>query len=140
MIGFPLIKFQNIWNKIHITNSTFSSQAKPETVKKVSGVVKKMLALSDDVSVTPESNFSEMGADSLDMVSFFFSAKEFGILARYYFVSALKNHMFYFQLEILMVLEEEFDIIVHEEKGRKDNIITVWAVADKIEKYLEKVD
>lgn len=44
------------------------AQAKPETVQKVMGIVKKQLALSDDIALTPESKFSELGADSLDTV------------------------------------------------------------------------
>lgn len=43
-------------------------QAKPETVDKVCGIVRKQLALKDDVSVTGESKFASLGADSLDTV------------------------------------------------------------------------
>lgn len=43
-------------------------QAKPDTVEKVSKIVKKQLALPDDSAVTGESKFSELGADSLDTV------------------------------------------------------------------------
>jgi len=43
-------------------------QAKPETVKKVCDIVKKQLALSEDSTVTGESKFAALGADSLDTV------------------------------------------------------------------------
>lgn len=43
-------------------------QAKPETLDKVCGIVKKQLALADDVSITGDSKFVELGADSLDTV------------------------------------------------------------------------
>ena len=43
-------------------------QAKPETVDKVCEIVKKQLALADTTSVTGESKFSDLGADSLDTV------------------------------------------------------------------------
>ncbi|KAE9599012.1 putative phosphopantetheine binding ACP domain-containing protein [Lupinus albus] len=42
--------------------------AKPETVEKVCSIVKKQLALPDDSSVSGESKFSALGADSLDTV------------------------------------------------------------------------
>lgn len=44
-------------------------QAKPETVNKVCEIVKKQLALSDDSTVTGESKFAALGADSLDTVN-----------------------------------------------------------------------
>ncbi|XP_020111173.1 acyl carrier protein 1, chloroplastic-like isoform X1 [Ananas comosus] len=62
--------------------------AKPETVKKVMEIVKKQLALSDDVALTPESKLSVLGADSLDTV------------------------------EIVMGLEEEFGISVEEDNSQ----------------------
>jgi len=43
-------------------------QAKPETVKKVCHIVKKQLALPEESSVTGESKFAALGADSLDTV------------------------------------------------------------------------
>lgn len=46
-------------------------QAKPETVEKVSKIVKKQLALPDDSTVNGESKFSTLGADSLDTVKYF---------------------------------------------------------------------
>ncbi|KAG0452545.1 hypothetical protein HPP92_025209 [Vanilla planifolia] len=54
--------------------------AKPETVNKVCEVVKKKLALPDGTSVTGESTFSALGADSLDTVEIVMSLEEaFGI-------------------------------------------------------------
>lgn len=61
--------------------------AKPETLNKVCDIVKSQLALSDDKPLTPESKFSDLGADSLDTV------------------------------EIVMALEEEFKISVEEENA-----------------------
>ncbi|KAE8698219.1 Acyl carrier protein 1 [Hibiscus syriacus] len=61
------------------------ASAKPETLEKVCGIVRKQLALPEDSSVTGESKFTALGADSLDTV------------------------------EIVMGLEEEFGISVEEE-------------------------
>ncbi|KAK3223779.1 hypothetical protein Dsin_010804 [Dipteronia sinensis] len=83
-----------------------SCAAKPETVQKVCDIVRKQLALAADVELTPESKFSALGADSLDTV------------------------------EIVMGLEEEFDISVEEESSQ--NITTVQEAADLIEKLVEK--
>ncbi|XP_031247820.1 acyl carrier protein 1, chloroplastic-like [Pistacia vera] len=65
-----------------------SCAAKPETVKKVCDIVKKQLALPEDSTVTGESKFAALGADSLDTV------------------------------EIVMGLEEEFGISVEEESAQ----------------------
>ncbi|XP_030507158.2 acyl carrier protein 1, chloroplastic isoform X2 [Cannabis sativa] len=65
-----------------------SCAAKPETVEKVCEVVKKQLALSDDSTLTGESKFAALGADSLDTV------------------------------EIVMGLEEVFGITVEEESAQ----------------------
>lgn len=46
----------------------FFLQAKPETVEKVCAIVKKQLALPEDSTVTGESKFTTLGADSLDTV------------------------------------------------------------------------
>ncbi|KAK3189819.1 hypothetical protein Dsin_029380 [Dipteronia sinensis] len=62
--------------------------AKPETVSKVCAIVKKQLALADNIAVTGESKFTALGADSLDTV------------------------------EIVMGLEEEFGISVEEESAQ----------------------
>eukprot|EP00262_Sarcandra_glabra_P007253 TRINITY_DN1993_c1_g1_i1.p1 TRINITY_DN1993_c1_g1~~TRINITY_DN1993_c1_g1_i1.p1 ORF type:complete len:143 (-),score=28.73 TRINITY_DN1993_c1_g1_i1:196-624(-) len=65
-----------------------SCAAKQETVEKVCEIVKKQLALPADSSVTGESKFSALGADSLDTV------------------------------EIVMGLEEAFGICVEEENAQ----------------------
>ncbi|ESR32927.1 Acyl carrier protein [Citrus sinensis] len=65
-----------------------SCAAKPETVDKVCQIVKKQLALPADTTVTGESKFAALGADSLDTV------------------------------EIVMGLEEEFGISVEEESAQ----------------------
>jgi hypothetical protein len=44
-------------------------QAKKDTVDKVCDIVKKQLALADDVEVSGASKFQDLGADSLDTVS-----------------------------------------------------------------------
>ncbi|CAN0826222.1 Acyl carrier protein 1, chloroplastic [Linum grandiflorum] len=80
--------------------------AKPETVEKVVAIVKKQLALSDDTAINGDSKFSALGADSLDTV------------------------------EIVMGLEEEFNITVEEESAQ--SITTVQEAADMIEKLVEK--
>ncbi|KAM0995009.1 hypothetical protein ACFX15_010088 [Malus domestica] len=54
-----------------------SCAAKPETMAKVSKIVRKQLALPDDSAVTGESKFSELGADSVEIVMGF--EEEFGI-------------------------------------------------------------
>lgn len=64
--------------------------ANPETLRKVCQVVKKQLALSDDDSLTPETNFSALGADSLDT------------------------------MEIVMALEEEFKISVGADRASEN--------------------
>lgn len=43
-------------------------QAGPETVQKVSEIVRKQLALPPESKLTPETKFTELGADSLDTV------------------------------------------------------------------------
>ncbi|KAK1295271.1 hypothetical protein QJS10_CPA16g00844 [Acorus calamus] len=80
--------------------------AKTETVDKVCEIVRKQLALSNETSLTPSSAFADLGADSLDTV------------------------------EIVMGLEEAFDITVEEENSQ--NITTVQEAADLIDKLVEK--
>ncbi|KAJ1692048.1 hypothetical protein LUZ63_008746 [Rhynchospora breviuscula] len=63
---------------------SFSCAAQKETVDKVCEIVRKQLALPDDTAVSGESEFSKLGADSLDTV------------------------------EIVMGLEEHFEISVDE--------------------------
>ncbi|KAJ6816748.1 acyl carrier protein 1, chloroplastic-like [Iris pallida] len=65
-----------------------SCAAKAETVVKVCEIVRKQLALSEDVAISGESKFSSLGADSLDTV------------------------------EIVMGLEEEFGISVEEDNAQ----------------------
>ncbi|GMI84605.1 acyl carrier protein 2 [Hibiscus trionum] len=65
-----------------------SCAAKKETVDKVCEVVRKQLAIEDDVPITGESTFLDLGADSLDTV------------------------------EIVMGLEEEFGITVEEDNAQ----------------------
>ncbi|KAI3862574.1 hypothetical protein MKX03_037678 [Papaver bracteatum] len=83
-----------------------SCAAKPETVQKVCEIVRKQLVLSPETELTPESKFSALGADSLDTV------------------------------EIVMGLEEEFDISVEEDNSQ--NITTVQEAADLIESIIQK--
>ncbi|KAF5730991.1 acyl carrier protein 1 chloroplastic [Tripterygium wilfordii] len=85
-----------------------SCAARPETVQKVCEIVRKQLALPPESELTPESKFSALGADSLDTV------------------------------EIVMGLEEEFDISVEEENSQ--NITTVQEAADLIDKLVQKKD
>ncbi|CAN8273967.1 unnamed protein product [Cochlearia groenlandica] len=83
-----------------------SCVAKPETVQRVSDIVKEQLALSSDIALTSESKFSALGADSLDTV------------------------------EIVMALEEKFDISVEETDAQ--NITTIQEAADLIEDLVLK--
>ncbi|KEH36709.1 putative Acyl carrier protein (ACP) [Medicago truncatula] len=81
--NFPSIALQPKGRRFHVTCA-----AKPETVQKVCDIVKKQLALSEDSTITGESKFTALGADSLDTV------------------------------EIVMGLEEEFGISVEEESAQ----------------------
>ncbi|XP_057489214.1 acyl carrier protein 1, chloroplastic-like [Actinidia eriantha] len=83
-----------------------SCSAKPETVQKVCEIVRKQLALPAETAVTGDSKFAALGADSLDTV------------------------------EIVMGLEEAFDISVQEDSAQ--NIATVQDAADMIETLVEK--
>ncbi|GFZ14052.1 acyl carrier protein 1 [Actinidia rufa] len=83
-----------------------SCAAKPETVHKVCEIVRKQLALPAETAVTGDSKFAALGADSLDTV------------------------------EIVMGLEEAFDISVQEDSAQ--NIATVQDAADLIETLVEK--
>ncbi|XP_010241098.1 PREDICTED: acyl carrier protein 1, chloroplastic-like [Nelumbo nucifera] len=82
--SFPSLGLRTVPLRFH----RFSCAAKPDTVEKVCEIVRKQLALPADSSVTGESKFSDLGADSLDTV------------------------------EIVMGLEEEFGISVEEENAQ----------------------
>ncbi|MQL79377.1 hypothetical protein Taro_011802 [Colocasia esculenta] len=81
-------------------------QAKPETVDKVCEIVRKRLALPPETTLSGESSFAALGADSLDTV------------------------------EIVMGLEEEFDITIEEDGSQ--NITTVQEAADLIDGLVQK--
>ncbi|KAJ8752659.1 hypothetical protein K2173_005548 [Erythroxylum novogranatense] len=83
-----------------------SCMAKPEIVDKVCEIVRKQLALPSETELTPASQFSALGADSLDTV------------------------------EIVMGLEETFDISVEEENSQ--NISTIQEAAELIDKLVQK--
>ncbi|KAJ4722259.1 Acyl carrier protein [Melia azedarach] len=81
--SFPSLRLRSAPTRFRV-----SCAAKPETVEKVCEIVKKQLALPADSTVTGESKFSALGADSLDTV------------------------------EIVMGLEEAFGISVEEESAQ----------------------
>ncbi|KAL1554038.1 acyl carrier protein [Salvia divinorum] len=90
-----------------LTTSRFqitTCAAKKETVDKVCEIVRKQLALPADKEITPQTTFTDLGADSLDTV------------------------------EIVMGLEEEFDITVQEDN--QDNISCIQEAADLIEQLV----
>ncbi|NBD32556.1 MAG: acyl carrier protein [Cyanobacteria bacterium] len=73
-----------------------------ETFNKVKGIVAQQLEIQDQETIKPESKFAEdLGADSLDVV------------------------------ELVMALEEEFDIEIPDEAAEK--IATVQAAVEYIE-------
>jgi len=73
-----------------------------ETFNKVKGIVAEQLEIQDQETIKPESKFAEdLGADSLDVV------------------------------ELVMALEEEFDIEIPDEAAEK--ISTVQAAVEYIE-------
>ncbi|XP_077212146.1 acyl carrier protein 1, chloroplastic-like [Tasmannia lanceolata] len=90
--GLKLISVGALKNKgfssLRSSHFRISCAAKAETVEKVCEIVRKQLALPPESSLTPESKFSALGADSLDTV------------------------------EIVMGLEEEFGINVEEESSQ----------------------
>ncbi|XP_021742355.1 LOW QUALITY PROTEIN: acyl carrier protein 2, chloroplastic-like [Chenopodium quinoa] len=75
-------------NQVKPRGLSISCAAKPETLEKVSSIVREQLAMTKDTKVTGETKFSEIGADSLDTV------------------------------EIVMKLEEEFGVTVEEENAQ----------------------
>ncbi|RZC71989.1 hypothetical protein C5167_035151 [Papaver somniferum] len=102
---FSLSLQRKSFPSLRLRSLRVSCVAKPETVDKVCEIVRKQLALPADSAVTGESKFSALGADSLDTV------------------------------EIVMGLEEAFDISVEEESAQ--TIATVQDAADLIEKLCE---
>ncbi|OIW18460.1 hypothetical protein TanjilG_13212 [Lupinus angustifolius] len=101
---FPSITLQPRAPRFQVTCA-----AKPETVEKVCNIVKKQLALPEDSSVTGESKFAALGADSLDTV------------------------------EIVMGLEEEFGISVEEESAQSITTVQEAAdMIDKLLETTEK--
>nr|VDD55368.1 unnamed protein product [Brassica oleracea] len=100
-----------------------SCAAKPETVQKVGDIVREQLALSTDTALTAESKFSALGADSLDTVCYTLTLSPF-ILTIILLV------------EIVMALEEKFDISVEETDAQ--NITTIQEAADLIEDLVQK--
>ncbi|KAK8511251.1 hypothetical protein V6N13_013667 [Hibiscus sabdariffa] len=82
-VRFPSLRMQPGSMRLRV-----SCAAKPETLEKVCGIVRKQLALPEDSSVNGESKFAALGADSLDTV------------------------------EIVMGLEEEFGISVEEDSAQ----------------------
>ncbi|KAL1211675.1 Acyl carrier protein 1 [Cardamine amara subsp. amara] len=96
----------NLRRSIPTRRLSVSCAAKPETIEKVSEIVKKQLSLSKDQKVVAGTKFAELGADSLDTV------------------------------EIVMGLEEEFNIQMAEEKAQK--IATVEQAAELIEELMKE--
>ena len=51
-------------------------QAQPETLQTVQSTIAKQLSI-DETAVTPQTNFFDLGADSLDIVSSWFNGTAF---------------------------------------------------------------
>ncbi|KAG7624079.1 ACP-like superfamily [Arabidopsis thaliana x Arabidopsis arenosa] len=96
----------NLRRSIPSRRLSVSCAAKQETIEKVSAIVKKQLSLTPDKKVVAETKFADLGADSLDTV------------------------------EIVMGLEEEFNIQMAEEKAQK--IATVEQAAELIEELINE--
>ncbi|KAD7478468.1 hypothetical protein R6Q59_007909 [Mikania micrantha] len=89
--GLKMVSFSNSGRTnlpLSFRSLQISCAAKPETIDKVCNIVRKQLAVKDDISVTGDSEFAALGADSLDTV------------------------------EIVMGLEEEFGITMEEESAQ----------------------
>eukprot|EP00850_Spirogloea_muscicola_P008984 SM000049S16755 [mRNA] locus=s49:525264:526325:- [translate_table: standard] len=89
------------------TTLRVSAAASPQTVDLVCKVIKSHLSLKEGEEITPDKKFTELGADSLDTV------------------------------EIMMALEEQFDISLEEEEQNNDKIQTVQDAADLIQSRLD---
>lgn len=63
-----VLMFLFILGHVYATYKFHILQATPETVDKVCSIVRKQLALPEDSTVTGESKFASLGADSLDTV------------------------------------------------------------------------
>ncbi|KAH7654224.1 Acyl carrier protein (ACP) protein [Dioscorea alata] len=103
--SLKLVSFSSQRKSFRSLRLQVSCAAKQETVDKVCEIVKKQLAVPEGTAVTAETKFSALGADSLDTV------------------------------EIVMGLEEAFDISVEEESAQ--NIATVQDAAELIDKLVE---
>ncbi|EHA8591609.1 Acyl carrier protein 2, chloroplastic [Cocos nucifera] len=117
------------YNFIGDRNLYLIKQAKSEIVQKVCEIVKKQLALSNDTTVTGESKFSSLKADSLDMLtpgSMIPAIESYNTCMSTYLGLAV---------EIVMGLEEAFGISVEEESAQ--SITTVQDAADLIEKLMD---
>ncbi|PSR96796.1 Acyl carrier protein like [Actinidia chinensis var. chinensis] len=101
-----MVSARNSFTSLRTARFHVSCSARPETVEQVCEVVRKQLVLPAERPLLPNTKFSELGADSLDTV------------------------------EIVMGLEEKFDIEVAEESA--ENITTVQEAADLIEKLILK--
>ncbi|KAF5805640.1 putative Acyl carrier protein (ACP) [Helianthus annuus] len=86
MVSFSNMGITNL--PLSFCRLQISCDAKPETVDKVCNIDRKQLDLKEDMSVSGESKFAALGADSLDTV------------------------------EIVMGLEEEFGITIEEESAQ----------------------
>ncbi|CAN6302720.1 unnamed protein product [Urochloa humidicola] len=96
--SFPSIRVQRIPKRFQV-----SCSAKQETIEKVCEIVKGQLALPEDSTVTGETKFVDLGADSLDTV------------------------------EIVMGLEEAFQISVDESSAQEIQTVgDAAALIDKL--------
>ncbi|KAK8451664.1 hypothetical protein SEVIR_6G246500v4 [Setaria viridis] len=104
-LSFSAARKGNAFLRLHSVPKRFAvCYAKKDTVDKVCEIVKKQLAVPEGTEVCGASKFSDLGADSLDTV------------------------------EIVMGLEEEFDISVEESSAQ--SIATVEDAAELIDKLV----
>lgn len=115
-------------------------QAKPETVDKVCEVVKKQLSLKAGDEVTAATKFAALGADSLDTVHSLSSViSNFLVIMKQQLETSYHTNDtcgLCVQVEIVMGLEEAFDIEMAEDKAQ--NIATVEEAAELIEEILKE--